>query len=616
MRFKTIQLAPVFVLVVWGSLIYANTLHAPFYFDDEPNITKNPHIRMTRLDPEQILRITNSPNPLRPLAHLTFALNYYIHRYQVTGYHLVNIIIHIVNAFLVFLVVRQTLLLRAIKPGMIPLFAAMLWMTHPVHIQSVTYIVQRMTSMAAMFYMLSLFCYIAARRRQREQARRPEKKVCLLFAACALSGVLALGSKEIAATLPVFLFLYEWYFFQDLDGRWIKKQLPWLIVIAGLIPVLAFFYLGKTPVESILAGYGNRPFTLEERLLTQPRIVAYYISLLFFPHPGRLTLDYDFALSHSLIDPVTTILSVLALCGLFLAALFAAKRYRLVSFAIFWFLSNLAIESSFIPLELIFEHRTYLPSMLPAMIPPLLVVEHVNARWAGIGAMAAVIAVFSMWTYQRNNTWRDEVVFWMDGVKKAPGKARVHVELGQALARRGETETAVACYRRALAIDPENELAHNNLGYMFAVKERPADAIYHYRQAIRYKEDYATPYNNIGVLMYNSGRVEEAITFYRKAIQLEPHYCEPKSNLASALVTRGQAREAVPLFQSVIDLCPEESTAYAGLYGALRLLNEKTAARQAYERLKAVDKDLAAEIKTAVDRMLPGRETGPNTINP
>jgi len=206
-------------------LIYSNTLGGPFIFDDSHNIRDNPHIRLSRLTLEGITRAgLESPSSNRPVANISFALDYYFHQYNILGYHLVNILIHAATAILLYLFVKTTLSIPSLSSryahhGWIAFFAAFIWLAHPIQTQSVTYIVQRMNSMAAMFYVLSFLLYAKAR------LAGEKRKKWALFAGCILSGILSLGSKEIAATLPFFIFLYEWYLFQDLSWTWLKRHL-------------------------------------------------------------------------------------------------------------------------------------------------------------------------------------------------------------------------------------------------------------------------------------------------------------------------------------------------------------------------------------------------------
>ena len=200
-------------------LLYVETLTGPFIFDDKPNILENSHIRLTKLTVTDLARAAfKSPIPRRPLANISFALNYYFHGYNPVAYHLVNILIHILNGIVLFLLAKTTLRTPSLRSDYetyrwIPFFTALLWLVHPLQTQSVAYIVQRMNSLATLFYLLSILLYAKSRLESKDRPRK------LLLAGCILSGLFALASKEISATLPFFLLLYEWYFVQDLSRR-------------------------------------------------------------------------------------------------------------------------------------------------------------------------------------------------------------------------------------------------------------------------------------------------------------------------------------------------------------------------------------------------------------
>ncbi|MCP4667218.1 MAG: hypothetical protein GY849_12725, partial [Deltaproteobacteria bacterium] len=280
-----------FFLVFLVFLIYSNTLGSPFILDDRPNIVKNPHIRLTRINLGDIKRAGfDGPMKNRPVSYISYGLNYYFHQYHVFGFHLANILIHVTTGIFLYLFIKATLNLKTLRSrygpyGWIPFIAVLVWLIHPIQTQSVTYIVQRMNSMASMFYVLAFFLYVRARLADENW------KKWALFAASAASGLCSFGSKEIAATLPFCIFLYEWYFFQDLSWTWLKGRLFLFVGVLLLFVVAAFIYLGANPVEKILSSYAMRDFTLTQRVLTEFRVVIFYIGLLLFPHPSRLNLD-------------------------------------------------------------------------------------------------------------------------------------------------------------------------------------------------------------------------------------------------------------------------------------------------------------------------------------
>jgi hypothetical protein len=216
--------------------------------------------------------------------------------------------------------------------------------------------------MAGMFYLLSLILYIKGR-------LSFGRTRLFYFGGMVLSYLLGVFSKENVAILPLFVVLYEFYFFQNVDlspkGRKILFSL-----VAGLLILGAFGFIiwGQRYMNVIEEGYKFRTFTMSERVLTQFRVVLYYVTLLIYPHPSRLNLDYDFPISKTILDPPTTLISLLIIAGLIGYSIWTAKKRPILSFCILWYFGNLAIESSIFPLEMVFEHRLYLPAVGPFIL--------------------------------------------------------------------------------------------------------------------------------------------------------------------------------------------------------------------------------------------------------
>jgi Flp pilus assembly protein TadD len=555
-------------------LIYSSGLEGPFLLDDGSNITDNPAIRLTQLSWSGLKDAgSKSPLPNRPLAYISFALNYYFHSYRIVGFRLANILIHISAGLFLFLFIKTTLGLPALQSRFgnsrwLPYIAALIWLVHPLHTQSVTYIVQRMNSMASMFYILSMLCYARAR-----LAQGPIIK-WLLAATCLMSGILALATKETAATLPCFILIYEWFFFQNLSSEWLKRHLPFLICVFILIIGVSFLYLGGHPFTKILSAYDMRNFTLTQRVLTEFRVVILYLTLLIFPHPNRLNLDYDFPLSHGLIDPITTLLALVAITGLLAGSVWLAKKDRLISFCLLWYFGNLVIESSIIGLEIVFEHRTYLPSMMIILMAAILADRYLRSNILKIATVCAITLVFAAWTYERNTVWSNAVTLWSDVVEKSPQKVRPHNNLGNALKHQGKIEEAIAHFKKALQLNPGYAKAHNNLGTALASQGKTEEALKHFGMALYINPSYAAAHSNIGVALAGQNEFEKAIVHFRAALLLEPDSAKVHSNLGAALVRRGQLQEALEHLQTALRLKPDDVQTYKNLEICLKLINQ------------------------------------------
>ncbi len=319
------HLIALFSICVLSAIIYSNTLRSPFVLDDMQNIVSNSHIRMTKLNPNSILDSAIGHTKNRPLPMLTFGLNYYFGQYNVKGYHFVNIIIHITNSILLFFFAKITLTLskdqslnhsisqslpcemrslsdQGLDHTYVAFFTALLWLVSPLHTNSVTYIVQRMNSMVAMFYILSMLLYAKGRIKQIQRtgnlihgSGNPKLKIGfyhLYFTGAFISGICALGCKETSATLPFLIILYELYFFGNLGTNRIKMYLWWISGAAVLFTASATVYLcfDSHLIVELFPNlkYNLEDFSVSQRILTEFRVVVYYISLLLFSLPSML----------------------------------------------------------------------------------------------------------------------------------------------------------------------------------------------------------------------------------------------------------------------------------------------------------------------------------------
>ncbi|MBU0480994.1 MAG: tetratricopeptide repeat protein [Proteobacteria bacterium] len=612
-------------LALLTATIYGHALHSPFLFDDVPNISRNSYFQLDGFSLEKIREaLVKSPNSTRPVSNFSFILNIFLNGHDAASFRLINFLIHAVNGFLLYRFLILTLGLPAnkqVNPAApeIAFWATVLWFVHPLHVQSVTYIVQRMNSLAALFYLLTFLCYIKARFTESENRR------WVLAALAMISFLLALGSKEIAVTAPVFIFLYEWFFFQDLSLQWLQKNLKAMIAVVMIIVVTTFAYLGLNPLDTILASYANRNFTLWQRVLTEPRVILHYLDLLILPHPDRLSLLHEFPLSLSLTEPMSTVPALLFLNGLLLTAIILAKRFRLYAFCLLWFFGNLVLESSFIGLEIFFEHRTYLPSMLFMLLMVLLLREFIMQKWVYRAILPLLFVLFSFWTWQRNMVWSNDVSLWQDCLQKHPFEVRIYNALGQALQERGDTAQAMKHFQAALAIDSRNGEALNNLGialsrlgdsasaieyFKRAIAAHPddanghynlavsfgelgyfADAIKHYNLALKINREHLDPdlNNNLGIMLAKIGKNAEAVDHFKKSLQIRPAHPEAHNNLGVIFARNGNYEKAVEHFQAALALNKEDPTLHNRLGLALMFLGKNVSAREHFNLALAKD---------------------------
>jgi protein O-mannosyl-transferase len=531
-------LAILFFLIL---LTYGNTFDAAWHLDDFQNITNNPNLHKIK-NPTfsnlwQSLYSPVSHRISRPVAMLSFAFNWYIGSNHVLGYHLVNLLIHLLTTFILY----QTFLNLFKTPnlqeryqesaGFIALLAAALWAIHPIQTQAVTYIVQRMASLAAMFYVLGIYCFIKAR-------LEPLKKYrVILFFCCGLIFLLGIGSKENAVTLPIALILIEVIFFRNLyDRRTQNICFAGLIGGAIIIFVAGVFIFKNGNFGSLLKASSFRTFSPIERLITEPRVIIFYLSQIFYPVISRYSIEHDIVVSTSLFAPMTTLPAILLILALIAIGLSQMRKRPILSFAILFFFLNHLIESSFLSLELIFEHRNYLPSFflfLPIAIAVKWLLDYYQKRnkrvaFILVSFVTILLTLLGAATYIRNQAWATERSLWEDAAKKAPGSNRPLHNLAWAYYERiGEYDTALHLYEEAL------NRQMNNTGQRALIL------------------------NNMAGIHFHRGNFQKAAELWQAAVIAYPNYVATKYRLALVREKLGQTQEALVLVNEILSTRPD-----------------------------------------------------------
>lgn len=554
--------------------IYGNTFDCSWHFDDETNIINNSSLHLKQLSWKDIRQTLfsdrNHPTIFyRPIACVSFALNYYFGGLDVFGYHLVNIFIHLLASIFLFLFVYNTLNLPLLRDRysshayFIALLSTVLWAINPIQIQAITYIVQRMTSLGGMFYIMSMYFHLKARTTE----TKPKKMS--FFILSLFTFIMALGSKENAVMLPLSILLFEFLLLQETFKDHMKKNLRLLLMIVLGILLLGFFYThfnNENIFSLMLDGYQERPFTLAQRLFTEPRAIIFYISLLFYPVPTRLNIAHDITLSNGLFDPLSTIISIFLILGVVILAFYFAKKRPLITFCVLFFFLNHVIESTLLPLELIFEHRNYIPSMF-LFVPCAMGIRYLFNYYAAKRAMQYILFSFIVLlliglghsTFVRNFAWKNDKTLWGDASEKAPDLYRPHHNLGKYYHDHGYIEEAILEYKKALEkpfSTRKNEyfITYYNLGKLFAGLNDYQKALSFYHRASALNPDFAPTYNNIASIMDREGRYELANKYLIKALKLDPDGVETNFNLGMYYLKDRQPDKAISHFDKVANI--------------------------------------------------------------
>ncbi|GMQ91334.1 MAG: hypothetical protein BMS9Abin11_0642 [Gammaproteobacteria bacterium] len=460
--------------IFFSALVYLPGINGPFVFDDHPNLLNNDYVKIRDLKPATLYRAAYSlkAGPLqRPVAMLSFAINYYF-----TGsfrksfpYKATNLFIHALNGVFIFILLQLLFGYCSVKypdalpgaPGKTTLSVlsaviAMLWVMHPIQLTTVLYVVQRMTSLSAGFVLLALTSYLYGRLLY---LRGKRHGLPILILGTTVFGILGLLSKENAVLLPVFILAIEFIVFPE-EWPWtywhkLSDRSRYLILaVLAILAVISLIWF----VQFALGGYSKRDFTPTERLLTQPRVLFYYMSQIVAPRINELSLYHDdIAISRSLFTPWTTIPAIFGIIALLAGAIFLRKRLILISLGILWFFVGHSLESSILPLEMVHEHRNYLASLGIIIIMVYVVVwmyhrTKIRTLWLFLPMLLLVMGIS---TIVRSNQWSTYTsLFYIEALNK-PRSARAQSGYAVALHTIGKYPESIIYSRRAALINPK-----------------------------------------------------------------------------------------------------------------------------------------------------------------
>jgi len=462
--YKSVALYGVFIL---GFLLYYPAVNGPYLFDDYPNLIQNEHLILEQLDLESIRNaaLSSASSDIgRPISMLSFALNYTLagnkDPYLVK---LTNIILHLITGAGIFILLKLFLTNwiqgNQSKIFWTSLFITTLWLVHPLQVSTVLYSVQRMTILSALFTIFGLIAYLNYRR---ITILKNSHYLTLLITVSAFT-LLGILSKENAILLPVFALLIEvtvfrFTFHPQTTG--LNKVLIRAILYVPLLLIVTYLIFTYFSVSGELIW--PYAFTIDQRLLTQTRVLMHYLGWILLLNPEPMSFYYtDFKLSAGLLNPVTTLFSMTTVIMLVFIGLISLLKQRFVvlGFGVFWFFIGHLIESTSIPLGLIYEHRNYLPSLGIVLIPAyILATGHLGIftrHPASRLCFCLIIVLFStLLTYERINSWRDEKSFVIELVRSKGSVSWTWADVAGLLSRSGDYINAIDAMQTAARLDP------------------------------------------------------------------------------------------------------------------------------------------------------------------
>lgn len=522
------------ILIAAGIIAYSNTIDASFQYDDYAQIVLNKNIHMKEFSWGRLMGSGFPEYPLdRIIARISFSINYYFGGLNVSGYHYVNIFIHIVTALGVFSLVKALVQNigdengETVNYSQLAFIASLLWLLSPVQTQAVTYIVQRMTSLAALFYVYSLTFYIKGRTSR-------GTKSALLLSSSIFFYLLALGTKQNVILLPLIVILYEYLQARRQHTRLLKDKnfIITLTAIAALSSALLYYNYEWLHIDTFF-GFG---YALKERIFTEARVLIYYIFLMLFPVSSKLALMHDFPVSSGIVSPLTTLTSLIAIAGIIIFSIWRIKKSPIISFFILFFFINILPESILVHIDPMNEHRLYLPGIgFYAVLSYIIVniISALNKRQKILynTLLISIMILFAVNTYARNMKWRNGYSLWSDNVKKAPMLSVPHEGLGMEALKIGKLGQAEAEFEKVRALDPLSPVASMGLSRVHYKRGDYALSLSELNYLVQRREMGFGLGNDQGVKDFmlelsqefkGIGRIEEARTVLLMALRIYP----------------------------------------------------------------------------------------------
>ncbi len=639
------------LLIAATVFAYQPVWHAGFIWDDDDYVTDNKLLSA----PDGLSRIwfsTDSPSQYFPLTYTVFRIEHSLWGLNPAGYHWVNILLHAINALLVWLLLK-----RLSVPG--AWLAAALFALHPVQVESVAWITELKSVLSLFFILLTLLAWIEFVEDQPQRSWRFYFGALFFYA-------LALFSKTTACTLPAALLLILWLKTKPIDWRRLAQVVPFLAMGLGM-GLLTMWW------ERFHQGTQGKLFSMGwlERILVASRAVWFYAGKLVWP--VNLTFSYPrWTINPANPSAYGWLVMGIGLC----AAIYFTRRFfgRSVEVATLFYVATLSPLLGFVMVytfrySFVADHYQYVASVGPiALVAAGITIAFKTKPFLKLACCGALLLTLGILTWRQCGMYADLETLWRTTIARNPDSyvahenlgvtllekgqideaitqfqkamkiqsdgSEVHNDLGIALIRNGRMDDGMAQFRKALEIEPNNIKTHINLGnalvaqgkfneaiewYQKAIEINPAaagahynlgialgekgqmdEAMTHYQKAIQLNPDYAEAHYNLGVVFGLRGRLAESAGQYRKAIELKPDNADAHGNLANVLAAQGRLEEAIPEYRRTLELMPNSAQAHFRFGQALQTLHNFAAAKAEYQKVLELDpKHLSAHLSLA-----------------
>lgn len=571
-----IRTLKILLIIALPLIAFLNTLDNTFVYDDVFTITDNYFIRNWGNFPafftDDYFKYSGEVT-YRPVVTFSYFIDYSLWHLNPAGFHLTNILLHAVNAVLVYLLISAVS--RSSTASFLP---SILFALHPILTEAVNGISYREDLFATTFFLGSALLFIQS------AIRNPQSKIhyYFLYIPALFSYLLALCSKEMAITLPLIIFLLDWLLGDK--GRIKKNIINYYIgfILVSIFYLFLRFVWFHNPVEKQLM-YPDNSFLVN--LLTMPKIFCSYIKLFFFP----ISFNAEYIIAHTKTPfAATFILSIIFLGVIGVITYRFYHHSRCLFFFMLWFFVTLAPMLNIMPIANIMAERyLYLPSVGFCAILAYITIgiwryACTFISWEGgnlnvstsrfnqlllvfVTCLILIPAVqYSVFTIKRNKIWKDPFTFWSKTVEDSPNSSRAHNNLGMIYLQKDKTDLAICEFQASIAIESDPEY-HHNLGMAYQKKGMKEEALQEYYRVLAVNPNSALTYNNMGNILIDTGRFDEGILKFKEAVRLKPSYYDAHYNLGLAYFKKGLLDASIGEFELAIHYEPDHAEAHSCL---------------------------------------------------
>jgi len=601
-RFSVCLMAGLLVLGTF-SLYWPATGYDFVSYDDDVYVTSNAHVQ-SGLTLKSIKWACSNPvccnwHPITVWSHMLVCQ---LSGLNPWGHHLTNVVLHALNAGLVFALLQ--LMTGATWRS---LLVAALFAVHPLRVESVAWVSERKDVLSGFFGLLALIAYA---RYAQVQSQQPNPKTAphssrftphaapfyllslFLFA-------LGLMSKPMLVTWPFVMLLLDYWPLRRFELSTLRSQLSILLrLVREKIPFLLL--AASASIVTLVVQQRGGSLAMGERLPLGARVgnalISYYRHIgklfwpkhlaVYYPHPGSWPLGY-------------VVLAGGVILGISVLVWVQRRRYPYLLVGWLWFVGMLVPVIGLVQTggQAMADRHTYLPS-LGLLLLAIWGVCELTQRWRyralalSLAGGAAIILCLAL-TQQQLGYWKDSETLFRHALEVTENNYLAHANLGAVLIKKGQIDEAISQCQEAIRLKPDCIDAHNNLGNAFVMKGRIDEAISQYQEALRLKPDYAEPCYNLGNTLLLKGHTDEAIHQFQEALRLKPDYAQAHNNLGVAFGKKGQSDEAISQYQEALRLKPDYAEAHYGLAITLALKGQMEEALREYQAALRLKPDYA-----------------------